>query len=550
MNIKQRATLLLVGCIFFPICLCAQDLPITQKQYWVTTWDGYRLDVDVFAPKTGSSYPLVIFSPSWDFNKIEYLIPAATMARHGYITVSYTARGWFNATGTINLAEADDMRDITSIIDFVLGRYPQADIQRIGMCGISLGALRSMRAPLFDARIRTAVAMSSVADMGTAMYKQNSPNNEWLTSAMNSSLLADTTRALRDGRDIPGILNWLASFSPLNDLTFYNALTHPVSMYLINCYDDELFEPNPLMDFYQRVSMNEKVMDLGDGSHTFPAGFGCLGLPEPGWTKTYQWFDWHLKGIPSSISSRIQNTPVSMQLLGTKERLYFSGWPAAPIWNVDYYLQPRPREYAWQWQKREAGWTLVRVLKTVGFAGRLGDQASASRETERVESGPGSAAITGTSNIVAKMANTRVTTKIAALDTAHAIVYETPAFPASRILAGIPRLRLSVSPSAPDAQVIAHLYDVDPQGTGTLLTHSIWTLRDVTPGARIRLDFEFHAVACRIEKGHSLALVIDAHDPRYAFPKRDDYTVVLHADDAPVLTIPYTWAKPVTEVLP
>ncbi len=121
-----------------PACLLAQDYRIKYARHWITTWDGYKLDVDVYSPCSGVNFPLVIFSPSWGVDKIQYMIPAAKMAQKGYVAVSYSARGWFKSTGIINVGEENDMRDISIIIDFVLANYP-VDKNNIGMSGISMG---------------------------------------------------------------------------------------------------------------------------------------------------------------------------------------------------------------------------------------------------------------------------------------------------------------------------------------------------------------------------------------------------------------------------
>lgn len=545
---KIRA-LVVLFVLWSVVCPCGQAhaYGITQKQHWITTWDGYQLDADIFAPTKGATLPVVIFSPSWGIGKIEYLIPAARMARQGYITVTYSARGCFNSTGEINIGEANDMRDVSTIIDYVLKNYPAADPKRIGMAGISLGALRSLRAGLLEPRVRTIVAMSGSADMRTAFYKQNTPNNEWLDSDDISSILADATRALTDGSHAPDVLAWLDSYSPMNDLKASTILGRPLSVYILHSYDDELFEPNPLLEFFRQLPIAEKVIDLNDGNHTFPPAYGCLGLPEIGWTKTYQWFDWYLKGIPSAINTRIKKTRVGLQVFGAKERLYYASWPTGEGWTQAYYLHPRERSYKWTWSRSGDGWDLTWVLTGIARFGRLHVCPSDRQELDVVQSGSGSKAVTNTDGFLPKLVMAHVKTDINALDTAYTMTYESPAYLLPRMIAGIPSLTLSVTPSRPDAQVIAHLYDVDAQGTGTLITHSTWTLRDVTPGARIRLTFEFHAIAYRMAVGHKLALVFDADDKRSGFPDRPAYSVTLHGDDAPVLTVPYTKVKPVAE---
>jgi predicted acyl esterase len=514
---------------FQPGFLSAQEYIVKHARHWVTTWDGYKLDVDVYSPSNGGNFPLVIFSPSWSIGKIEYMIPATIMAKKGYVAVSYSARGRFKSTGIVNVGEENDMRDVSSIIDFVLANYP-VNGEKIGMSGISMGGERSLTIPIYEKRIKAVAALSCTANYHENLYKQNTPNKAHAFTG-EPTIFADAINNLINGSDISDTIRWMEFLSPATHLDDYNSLTRPPSIYISNAYDDSLMDNNSLLEFFKDLDFPEKVIDLNDGKHAFPVGIGCVGLPERTWTKVYKWFDYYLKGIPSDIIERVQKTKIGFQIKGSGERLYFDSWPPKEIWHQNLYLHPR-KDCPTNSDSMKSGMNVFPYK---------------SDAVDMIYSGTGSAANLGPYDDLSEINLSPVTANIDKLNGRYALVYETIPFCLETIVAGIPKLSLSVTPSMPDAQIIAYVYDVDKDGKGTLLTHSAWTLRDAKPEKRVRLNFDFTALACRIPKSHKLALVLDTYDPRFGFPERPAYTVGISYDDRPTLKMPYTYLQPVQE---
>ena len=514
-------SLLCMAVLFQVSPVHAAKYPVKVTQHWVTTHDGFKLDVDVYAPSYGINLPLVIFSPSWGLPKIEYLFPARKMAAEGYIAVSYSARGWFGSTGKINVGEENDLRDISTIIDFVLNNYP-ADVNNIGMAGISMGACRSLQAGIFDSRIKAVAAMSGTAVMQEALFSQNTPNMSWTSTQTggDTNMVGDRVIDLEQGRNVEEILKWLDDISAFRLINDYRIKGRP-SVYISNYYDDALFAPNSVMDFYSQLDIPDKVMDMNDGMHAFPVGYGCLSLPEVTWTTVYKWFDYYLKGIDAGISDRLTKTPVSFQLKNEKTRLYFSSWPTENITYQNYYLN------------------LDRLKSLTNGRGSLDSSPNFTLFFREINSGKGSKASFGPDDTVSQMLNVDTGLNIFLLDKEYALTHISASATGESIIAGIPILDISVTPSEKDAQVIAHLYDVNPLGYGELISHSAWTLKDVSPGERKRLSFDFHAIALRLKKNHRLAVVFDTYERRCGFPDRPAYKVRFHYDDKPVLRIPF-----------
>ncbi len=500
----------------------AAKYPIKVTQHWVTTYDGFKLDCDVYAPQYGINLPLVVFSPSWGLPKIEYLFPARKMAAEGYIAVSYSARGWFGSTGKINVGEENDLKDVSTIIDFVIKNYP-VDVKNIGMAGISMGACRSLEAGIFDTRIKAVAAMSGTAIMHDALFPQDTPNKSWASTQTggDSNMISDRVNDLEQGRNVSEILKWLDDISPFRLLDAYARTNGRLSVYISNYYADPLFSPNSVMDFYSLLDVPDKVIDMNDGMHAFPVGYGCLDMPEVTWDTVYKWFDYYLKGIDAGISDRLTKTPVSFGLKDEKTRLYFSSWPTEQIKYRNYYLN------------------LDRLKSSATGRGSLDSSPEFTLFFREIKSGKGSMASFGPDDTVSQMLNVDTGLNIFLLDKDYALTHISAPSASEGIIAGIPVLDLSVTPSQKDAQVIAHLYDVNPLGYGELISHSAWTLWNVNPGERKRLSFDFHAIAWRLKKNHRLAVVFDTYERRCGFPDRPAYTVRFHYDDRPVLKIPF-----------
>jgi predicted acyl esterase len=529
MEIK-KILIMLLFCIavIFPVSQAdAAKYPIKVTQHWITTYDGYKLDCDVYAPKSGVDLPLIIFSPSWGLPKIEYLFPARKMAAEGYIAVSYSARGWFNSTGKINVGEENDMRDISTIIDFVLEKYP-ADARNIGVAGISMGACRSLQIGIYDSRVKAVASLSGTAVMRDALYPQDTPNKSWSSTETggDTNMIGDRVIDLEQGRNVDDILEWLDDISPFRLIDDYARTNGRLSVYISNYYADPLFSPNSVMDFYSLIDIPDKIIDLNDGMHAFPVGYGCLSLPEITWDTVYKWFDYYLKGIDAGISDRLARTPVSFGLKDEKTRLYFSSWPTEQIKYRNYYLN-------------------LDGLKSLSTGrGSLEGSPQFTLLSREIKSGDGSKASLGPYDTISQMLNVDTGLNIFNLDKDYALTHISAAAADETIIAGIPILDISVTPSKKDAQVIAYLYDVNPLGYGDLISHSAWTLLNVKPWIKKRLSFEFQALAFRLKKNHRLAVVFDTYDKRCGFPDRPDYRVKFNYCDKPVLKIPVTSVKP------
>src|ERR1700694_5731186 len=124
-------------------------------------------------PKPTSGWPGILFNhgyiPPTVYRTTErYIAYVDAFARDGYIVFKPDYRGFGSSQGTPVSAyyAPDDTVDVLNAVT-TLQRYPEADANRIGMWGHSMGGNITLRALVIDPRIKVAVIWAGV----NATYK-------------------------------------------------------------------------------------------------------------------------------------------------------------------------------------------------------------------------------------------------------------------------------------------------------------------------------------------------------------------------------------------
>ncbi len=498
-----------------------------QDDLFITSPDGTRLAANLMVPKTtppAEGWPTIIFVNSWVVDEHEYIIQAAQFAKKGYQVLSYSARGWGCSDGLINVIADGDMMDLTAIVDW-LQTDTNADMNNIGISGISYGSGMGLRGAALEPRIKTAVAMSTWGDLQDALYGEQSPRLFWgfflvasgyLTGSMDPSI-AENYLNLITHQNVPETMAWAAERSAAPLVHLINERQVPI--YLANNFSDYLFHPNQVMRFYDSLT-GPKRLDLNQGTHASGEGFGLIGLENYTWQNTHDWFDHWLKGENTGIMDRPGFT---MQTDLSYQREEFSTWPIPEAEDKTFYMGPR----SWFTQ------------------GELRDRPYSSwwTVTNTVNSGLDSGATTGIpilSEILDAHLKTPVKASIPLLNRLHSIAYQSDRLSDTMKIRGIPKVTVNVAPSRKQMQLIGYLYDVDALGIGKLITHGPVTRYDATPGQRVALDFELLATAYDVPAGHRIAIAFDTFDMLYAPPTLNLYNVKFKHDSdyQSTLTLP------------
>jgi len=474
---------------------------------------GTRLAANVIEPTGPGPHPAIVFVNSWGLDDGEYLAQAAKLARKGYVALSYTTRGFWTSGGRIDVAGPLDIADARAAVDWLLAQT-SADPARIGMAGISYGSGISVLSAAHDPRVRAVVALSTWADLATALL----PYETWsrqaiallevfggLTGRPGSDLQA-VLEAYHDN-DRDGAKGLVASRSPGSHLDALNA--NAPAILFANGWSDSLFPAGQLVEFFDRLHM-PKRLELVPGDHVIPELTGLAGLPNETWTSVHRWFDHHLHG--GSGDGIGGEPPVWVRpTLGGSWQAYH-GWTALSSTTRTLHLG-RPG----------------RVLG----GGQLSDQQAVAW-THRLAAGLDTVASAGVALLTggAEALGIPQLAWLPAVRTRLAGVWSTPALPRTLAIRGAVRLRVTAEPSTSRATLIAYLYDVDWTGTGRLLTHQPYTVLGAVPGRPLPVDVVLDPVVHDVRPGHRLALVVDTVDPLYRGESRIGSAVTLASSAA------------------
>lgn len=463
--------------------------------------DGVPLAAKVIEPKSPGPHPVLVMPTSWGVPNIEYVGAAAKLAyESGYVVVSYTARGFYQSGGGIEVAGPQDVGDASKVIDWALANT-DADAHRVGMAGISYGAGISALTAAADPRVRAISAMSGWADLERSLYPNQTVSKQavemlfalgHLTGRPSPALqkLEDDYRAGR----IEDALPMAAVRSPTNVVDALNK--NGTAVMIGNAWEDSVFPPQQMADLYKSLHGPKRLM-LTAGDHAGPELFGAAGLPNDIWESTNRWFDHHLRGVPNGIDTE---SPVQLKPINSGERRGYPDWPSA-TGKVDTRFLGGPEQ-------------------DNPFAPATGSLAPGAQPDwdSSVEAGVPTLADSGTvmvSGMLQGFFNIPVGVSVPFVDRRGSGVWATEPYPTAVNVSGAPHLRTTVTPTAPNTSLFAYLYDVDQLGNGSLITHKPMTLRDAAPGQPQQVDIGLEPASWKVQAGHRLVLVVDTVDPRY-----------------------------------
>jgi putative CocE/NonD family hydrolase len=486
----------------------------------ITSFDGTKLAANLFLPKRSSSdqkFPAIVMIASWAApGRVEYIGQQQKLAQDGYVVASYTARGFYLSGGQVDVAAPEDVRDVSSVLDWLQANAP-IDINNVAASGISYGAGLSLIALGQDPRFKTAVALSGWATLADQLYTAGSPNLTWATilglagsvTGRPAPEVNQNIQALLDPNSsaatIAGITAWAKPRSPSSYVAAINQRNAPV--FLSKNFQDDMFTPNSSLAMFAALTGPKKIL-LNAGIHASAELTGALlGAPNYPYDQAHRWFNRWLKGEQNGIDTEPK---VSMQIKFTDRRETLSNWPAPELNNLTYYLGPRgPVRFD------------LSCFCGKGDKGTISASLNQTTDADLIQNFFDTTATSGLIPILSTLGETvniPVINSLLTVSLAAGVRYEAPALSATQKIRGIPKLNLRVTPSQARAQVVAYLYDVDAIGTGILITHGATTLHWAVPGQTIDFPIELSATAYDVPAGHHIGVVLDTADSLYASP--------------------------------
>ena len=124
---------------------------------------------------------------------------------------------------------------------------------------------------------------------------------------------------------------------------------------------------------------------------------------------------------------------------------------------------------------------------------------------------------------------------------------------------GNPALRLRLSADRPQANVIARLCDVAPDGRSTLITRGALNLthrtsraapQDLTPGQAYDVQVTLKAIGYRLPPGHRLRIALSSSYWPWAWPSPEPVMLCLHTGEHSALSLPIRTAPTAEPAVP
>lgn len=453
--------------------------------------DGTALAATVCEPSTPGPHPTAVLVAAWGGGRTQNIVPCETLASRGYVAVSYGTRGFGESGGKVEVAGADDITDVSSVIDWTLANTA-SDPNRIGVGGISYGAGISILASAFDPRIRAVASLSGWADLIASLYGNQTRRAAVATvlrlSGEQNGHLSDETRSMLDkymrDDDVPRVSQWARERSAATHLNAINR-NRPATL-MVSAWNETVFPPRQMVDFYRGLT-TPKRLELVPGEHASAETSGLLGLTNESWTSVYRWFDAHLAGTDTSISRE-----PSLVL--------------KPRGGTD-----RPREHYPDWEHVTDADERFSLAGNGTMGGRSAGEQTITAGTDTVADG-GVPLVTYTFE---GLTGEPPAVWLPAVDRRNAAVWTSKPLDGNRAVRGSPHVHLTTKPSTPDGMLVSYLYDVDASGHAKMISYAPYTFRGARPGAPLTVDTALPPTAYDVPAGHRLSLVVDTKDPLF-----------------------------------
>lgn len=489
------------------------------EQFKLTARDGTRLSAALYVPHGEGPFPALVMVHSWMFNRWQCHLYAPYFASSGYVVLAYDCRGWGSSGGQVYCADPDhELNDLQDAIDWLTEKsgLPLKE-GALGVTGISYGGGHSFLVALRDPRVRTVVPMAGWTDLAGSLTPQESVKIFW-----GFFLVLTATWATRLNPRNP-LYRWTAHLllgrgerrEFLEDMRRRSCLHLAEEcdkpMLIVGSWNDDLFEPNQMMDFYLRLKA-PKMLYISNGIHGLDAAVGPRWAGKEIWELTRRWFDYWFKGEDNGI---LEEPPVWLYRPWKKRMEPEGDWPPAGIRMHTIYLG------------RDGG----SFKLTSKPKGKREEAALRPRLLTPANSGP---SIIRPQAMGLPVPGPR--------REAGAGFFSFTTSPAKRDfeLLGAPRLRLRVVPRDRRAQVNALLYDVPPEDEGLprLITYGTLTLEDAEPGKEKEEVIELVATDHLLPRGHRFRLTLSGSNPTFVLPVPGKGLGVIYGEGLSFLELP------------
>jgi len=524
---------------------------VPERALTINVKDGPARDQDVavdaslFTPAVTPA-PAVLLAHGFGGSKDSVAEQARSLARAGFVVLTYSARGFGKTTGQIAVNSPDyEVVDARALVDF-LAEQPQVRLDgpgdpRVGVAGASYGGALALSLAGVDKRIDAVSAAITWNDLGQALFPD---------LASKQPELAGTPAAGATGSD--GVLkrSWAGIF-------FGTGASNPAAgscgkfvAQVCAGYVEAAQTGRPsaaLLDLLRRNSptaTNQQVKAptlLLQGQQDTLFGLdqsdaNARQLAAAGAPVANSWFagGHDAGGTNAGADAQVQDFL----------DVHLAGRGSDPGTGFRYQL-PGPR--------RSDGTVRTRTVTAAAYPGLHQDPASTQQlalfgRTQPVQRPAGSApssisTLPGLSSAFANLGASGVSTSALSGATAldvpgQSAVFRSAPLTAPLTITGSSRVRLQIAPlgDAAEAVLFAKLYDVSADGMRTLPGGGVAAFR--LPAGAGPVTVTLPGTVALIPADHHLEVVVTTTDQAYANPLAPAAYTVSQAPDADTLTVP------------
>jgi putative CocE/NonD family hydrolase len=556
MNPRRKLTLLLGLLTLHAVGMNASETPrptgaaIAMEPVTIPMLDGVRLAADIFMPRdrdAGARFPVLLEYLPYrkDESRARNHALYSYFVRHGYAVARVDIRGTGNSGGRTTPYEYSDIEldDGEAVIDW-LSRQPWSS-GKVGMFGISWGGFNAIQMAVRQPpALKAFIALMATEDL----YQDD-------VHYMDGILHVDS---------------WMMS----HDL--YNAMPGAPGFVMDDAWHRDRFAVEPSVFTYMRQQRDGPFWDRASARDKYDR-IGVPGFHIGGW------YDGYRDSLPRMLAN--VKAPVKAMIGPWDHYFPHNAWPAPRVeWRheavrwFDHWLrgrdtgimdEPKFAVYVRDWHppgpgvdeipgrwRWEDGWPLERTRWQSWYA-------HADHRLDVRPSGPAAhehryAPSSGLEGGGPVMWWGNVAPDQQPHDDAS-LVYDSEPLPESVEILGFPRALLPVSASAPQANWVARLSDVSPEGQVTQVAgaafngthrHSARDPRPLVPGETVPLDIEMHFTSWTFRPGHRIRLAVsNAQWPMlWPTPYAMTTTLALGGEDGARLALPVippgTWRSP------
>ncbi|MGB0652798.1 MAG: CocE/NonD family hydrolase [Thermoplasmatota archaeon] len=475
------------------------------RHYEPSSNGGVDMEMGIWRPDTDGPVPVIVqASPyyGWQMSDGRSVVDKAgyfgslidTFVPMGYAVVGLSIRGTGDSGGCNDLMGPEERADLDEAVTW-LGTQEWSN-GNVAMIGLSYdGSTPWTTAATGNPHLKTIVPISGVPDMYSLMYRNGSSESRGPVILNTLYFVGDaipgdaqpqrTPERLLCPQSAEGVgwsLYSAATGAP-DPLGFWEARNQkPLveahyngSIFSIQGLQDWNVDPSqsvPWGDDLERQGLHVKQL-LGQWGHDYPDRMG----DDDGWhihradfkEILLAWFDQELKGIA-------QDTGPAVQVMDDLGR-----------WRNEEHYPPR-----------DTDWQTYHLTPAKRLATEPGDDGSI-------------ILLPSTGIVVQPPAAIPLETAAVAVD------FELPPADEERLIVGLPKVHVTVTPHGPGGYMAAYLYDHDPAGNADdriigwtsmnlAFAHGGTDRQEVVPGQPLRVNMEIQPMDSVIQEGHQLVL--------------------------------------------